>query len=151
MAQAVTQTTSVTDIKTQAAAVIPAAPAPNREKALQILSKSIYKELRENGYEPKQILLLHASQLEADHIGELMDMLRKRGYRFITLEDALGDQAYSLPDMYVGEEGTGWFDHWAITMGKPPQGAPAFPQWVVDRSKALQLPQGTVPVTPPAQ
>ncbi|HLK89583.1 MAG TPA: hypothetical protein VKZ18_06805 [Polyangia bacterium] len=33
-------------------------PAPNREKALQILSKSIYKELRENGYEPKQIVAL---------------------------------------------------------------------------------------------
>ncbi|MBZ5681190.1 MAG: polysaccharide deacetylase family protein [Acidobacteriia bacterium] len=103
------------------------------------------------GYEPKQILLLHASQLEADHIGELMDMLRKRGYRFITLEEALGDQAYSLPDMYVGEEGTGWLDHWAITIGKPPQGAPVFPQWVIDRSKVLQLPQATVPVTPPAQ
>ena len=58
MAQAVTQTTSVTDIKTQATAIIPAAPAPNREKALQILSKSIYKELRENGYEPKQIVSL---------------------------------------------------------------------------------------------
>ena len=58
MAQAVTQSTSVTDIKTQAAALIPAAPAPNREKALQILSKSIYKELRENGYEPKQIVAL---------------------------------------------------------------------------------------------
>jgi len=58
MAQAVTQTTSVTNINAQAAAVIPAAPAPNREKALQILSKSIYKELRENGYEPKQIVSL---------------------------------------------------------------------------------------------
>jgi hypothetical protein len=58
MAQAVTQTTTVTNISTQAAAVIPAAPAPNREKALQILSKSIYKELRENGYEPKQIVAL---------------------------------------------------------------------------------------------
>ena len=33
-------------------------PRPNREKALQILSKSIYKELRENGYEPKQIVAL---------------------------------------------------------------------------------------------
>ncbi|HSY40656.1 MAG TPA: hypothetical protein VLA79_14045 [Polyangia bacterium] len=58
MAQAVTQSTSVTNINAQAAAVIPAAPAPNREKALQILSKSIYKELRENGYEPKQIVAL---------------------------------------------------------------------------------------------
>jgi peptidoglycan-N-acetylglucosamine deacetylase len=101
------------------------------------------------GYEPKQILLLHASQLEADHIGELLDVLRKRGYRFITLEDALSDQAYSLPDMYVGEEGTGWIDHWAITMGKPPQGTPIFPQWVVDRSNALQLPTGQVTAPAP--
>jgi peptidoglycan/xylan/chitin deacetylase (PgdA/CDA1 family) len=101
------------------------------------------------GYEPKQILLLHASQLEADHIGELMDVLRKRGYRFITLEDALGDSAYSLPDMYVGEEGTGWLDHWAITMGKPPRGAPMFPHWVIDRSKALGQPQATVPPPTP--
>jgi len=93
------------------------------------------------GYEPKQILLLHANQLEADHIGELLDVMRKRGYRFITLEDALGDQAYSLPDTYVGEEGTGWLDHWAIAQGKPPQGAPAFPQWVIDRAKPLRQPQ----------
>src|SRR5437879_1699831 len=79
------------------------------------------------GYEPKQILLLHASNLEADHIGELLDLLRKRGYRFITLEDALSDQAYGMPDTYVGEEGTGWLEHWAITRGRPPLGAPVFP------------------------
>jgi peptidoglycan/xylan/chitin deacetylase (PgdA/CDA1 family) len=97
------------------------------------------------GYEPRQILLLHASNLEADHIGELLDVLRKRGYRFIPLEDALGDTAYSLPDTYVGEEGTGWIDHWAITQGKIPQGAPVFPQWVIDRTKQLHLSTGTVP------
>jgi peptidoglycan-N-acetylglucosamine deacetylase len=100
------------------------------------------------GYEPKQVLLLHASNLEADHIGELMDVLRKRGYRFITLEDALGDPAYSLSDTYVGEEGTGWIDHWAITQGKIPQGAPAFPQWVIERTKELHLSTGTVPAEP---
>ena len=93
------------------------------------------------GYEPKQIILLHGNNLEADHIGELLEVFRKRGYRFITLEDALSDQAYGLPDTYVGEEGTGWLDHWAITMGKPPQGAPEFPQWVIDRAKALHHPQ----------
>lgn len=93
------------------------------------------------GYEPKQILLLHGNQLEADHIGELLDVLRKRGYRFVSLEEALGDPAYSLPDTYVGEEGTGWLDHWAIGMGKPPQGAPVFPQWVIDRAKLLHQPQ----------
>jgi peptidoglycan/xylan/chitin deacetylase (PgdA/CDA1 family) len=101
------------------------------------------------GYEPKQILLLHASNLEADHIGELLDVLRKRGYRFIPLEDALGDTAYSLPDTYVGEEGTGWIDHWAITQGKIPQGAPAFPQWVIDRTKQLHLSTGQVSAETP--
>jgi len=93
------------------------------------------------GYECKQIILLHGNNLEADHIGDLLDVLRKRGYRFITLEDALSDQAYGLPDTYVGEEGTGWLDHWAITMGKPPQGAPEFPKWVIDRAQALHKPQ----------
>jgi peptidoglycan/xylan/chitin deacetylase (PgdA/CDA1 family) len=101
------------------------------------------------GYEPKQILLLHASNLEADHIGELLDLLRKRGYRFITLEDALGDQAYSLPDTYVGEEGTGWIEHWAITQGKIPQGAPEMPQWVIDRTKELHMSTGQVSAETP--
>ncbi len=89
------------------------------------------------GYEPKQIILLHANWLEADHIGELLDLLRKRGYQFVTLQDALGDSAYSLPDEYVGEEGTSWIDHWAITRGRPPQNTPVFPQWVIDKSNAL--------------
>jgi peptidoglycan/xylan/chitin deacetylase (PgdA/CDA1 family) len=101
------------------------------------------------GYEPKQVLLLHASNLEADHIGELLDVLRKRGYRFITLQDALGDPAYSLPDTYVGEEGTGWLEHWAITQGKIPQGAPVFPHWVIDRSKQLHVSTGQVSAPPP--
>lgn len=89
------------------------------------------------GYEPKQIILLHGNWLEADHISELFDLLRKRGYQFVSLQDALSDAAYSSPDEYVGEEGTGWIDHWAITRGKPPLNTPVFPQWVIDRSKAL--------------
>ena len=65
MAQAATQTTMPITGKTTKPKTAPAQPAPtpaaalpNREKAIQILSKSIYKELRENGYEPKQIVAL---------------------------------------------------------------------------------------------
>src|ERR1700730_7641117 len=93
------------------------------------------------GYEPKQILLLHANQLEAEHIGELLDMIRKRGYRFITLEDALGDQPSGLPATYVGEEGTGWLDHGAITRGRPPQSIPIFPPAMAERANVLPHPQ----------
>jgi hypothetical protein len=63
MAQAATQATPITGKtnKTKPAGDTTTAPGsalPNREKAIQILSKSIYKELRENGYEPKQIVAL---------------------------------------------------------------------------------------------
>jgi peptidoglycan-N-acetylglucosamine deacetylase len=92
------------------------------------------------GYEPKQILLLHANQLEADHLKELIEVIRKRGYRFITLEEALSDQIFNLPDTYTGEEGTDWLDHWSITRGKLPQGRPVFPAWVMERSEALHRP-----------
>ena len=96
------------------------------------------------GYEPKQILLLHGNWLEADHIQVLLDLLRKRGYKFVTLQEALSDPAYSLPDEYVGEEGTNWIDHWAITRGQPPKDTPVFPQWVIDRANALH-PKPTQP------
>lgn len=103
----------------------------------QVFAYAEQLSMRLLGYEPRQILLIHGNQLEADHIGELFDVFRKRGYRFITLEDALSDSAYGLSDTYVGEEGTGWLDHWAITMGKIPQGQPQFPQWVIDLAKPL--------------
>jgi peptidoglycan/xylan/chitin deacetylase (PgdA/CDA1 family) len=93
------------------------------------------------GYEPAQILLLHANNLEAEHIGELLELIRKRGYRFVTLEIALSDAAYALPDAYVGEGGTNWLDHWAITRGRPPLGAPTAPKDMVDRANTLPHPQ----------
>ena len=93
------------------------------------------------GYEPKQILLLHGNNLEAEHIAELLDLLRKRGYRFVTLQDALSDQAYSLPDTFVAEEGSNWLDHWAISLGKPPLHSPEAPQAMIDRANAIPQPQ----------
>ncbi len=53
MPQVVTQMKSAA---TNAPAAVSA--IPNRERALKILSKSIYKEMRQNGYEPKQIVAL---------------------------------------------------------------------------------------------
>lgn len=94
------------------------------------LSKSLF------GYEPKQVLLMHANWLEADHISDVLDLLRKRGYQFIALDNAVSDAVYSTPDDYIGE-GTGWIEHWAITRGQIPQGEPSFPQWVIDKARQL--------------
>ena len=47
-------------------------PAMNRERALRILSKSLYRDLRQNGYEPKQIVAL-ASELIAQVTTDMAD------------------------------------------------------------------------------
>jgi len=99
------------------------------------------------GYEPKQIILLHGNNLEADHIGDLLELLRKRGYRFITLQSALNDDAYSLPNTYVGEHGNGWLEQWAVTRGRIPIGEPSLPPEMDKLRKALPPPpaQNAVP------
>jgi peptidoglycan/xylan/chitin deacetylase (PgdA/CDA1 family) len=98
-----------------------------------------FEQLSRNlfGYEPPQVLLLHGNWLEADHIGDLIELLRKRGYAFVTLDEALNDGAYSTPDEFVGVEGSSWLEHWAITRGQPPRDEPVFPQWVVNLANAL--------------
>jgi peptidoglycan-N-acetylglucosamine deacetylase len=96
--------------------------------------------MRVVGYEPKQIILLHGNNLEAEHIGELADLFRKRGYKFVTLEEALDDQAYSLPDTYFGD-GMGMLKRWAITRGHPATGEPQFPPPILERGRALYRPQ----------
>jgi hypothetical protein len=65
MPQAMTQT------KPAARVTVPST-VPNREKALKILSKSIYKELRQNGYEPKQIVAL-ATELISQVTSDIKD------------------------------------------------------------------------------
>jgi hypothetical protein len=47
-------------------------PVVNRERALKILSKSLYRDLRQNGYEPKQIVAL-ASELIAHVTCDIAD------------------------------------------------------------------------------
>src|SRR5438128_8408898 len=79
------------------------------------------------GYEPRQVILLHGNNLEADHLGDLLDLLRKRGYQFVSLESALNDSAYSLPTTYVGEPVADWLEQWAISRGRIPRGGPEFP------------------------
>jgi peptidoglycan/xylan/chitin deacetylase (PgdA/CDA1 family) len=70
-------------------------------------------------YEPPQILLLHASSLNAENLGRVLDSLGEKGYRFVSLDEALRDPAFSRPDAYVGPAGITWLHRWAITGGLP--------------------------------
>lgn len=72
------------------------------------------------GYEIKQILLVHANMLNADHFDKLIAMMKKRGYQFISLEDAFQDKAYSLEDRFTGRAGISWLQRWALTKKHQP-------------------------------
>ena len=84
------------------------------------------------GREFPQILLLHASQLNADLIADVLAMFRRRGYRFVSLAQALADDAYRLPDDYAGPKGISWIHRWSITKGMSVTHEPEPPQWVLD-------------------
>lgn len=65
----------------------------------------------------KQILLLHVNEINADYFDEVLELMRRRGYRVVTLEEALRDEAYSLPDTYAGRAGVSWLYRWAVSKG----------------------------------
>lgn len=82
------------------------------------------------GHEIRQILLIHASQLNADAMPDLLAMMRRRGYTFVSLKRALEDPAYALPETYVGPGGFSWIHRWSMTKGMKPKGEPDEPEWI---------------------
>lgn len=82
------------------------------------------------GREIPQILLLHASALNADSMAELLERLRRRGYEFVRLEDVIEDPAYAHADGYRGRAGISWMHRWAMAERQPKvfyEGEPAVP------------------------
>lgn len=75
----------------------------------------------------KHILLLHANELNADNFGQLVKLMKERGYRFITLKEALTDPVYQFPDRYKAT--SDWLSHWSFSKGKEFM-APAPPEFI---------------------
>jgi peptidoglycan/xylan/chitin deacetylase (PgdA/CDA1 family) len=65
------------------------------------------------------VLLLHMSALNADRIDELLRIFERRGYRFITIDEAMRDPAYDSRDGYAGKAGLSWIHRWAVGKGMP--------------------------------
>jgi peptidoglycan-N-acetylglucosamine deacetylase len=79
------------------------------------------------GREIGEVLLVHASALNADTADQLLAMLQSRGYQFVTLAEALQDPAYATPDTYVGSDGFSEILHWAEAENMPMAPRPAEP------------------------
>jgi peptidoglycan/xylan/chitin deacetylase (PgdA/CDA1 family) len=90
------------------------------------------------GREIPQILLIHVNHPNADLVDHLLDRIKRRGYRFVTLEDALADPAYATPDDYVGRSGPSWLHRWRVALALPRRtDEPDPPAWVLQRYAEL--------------
>jgi peptidoglycan/xylan/chitin deacetylase (PgdA/CDA1 family) len=92
------------------------------------------------GRDIPQTILLHANDLNADALDELLTRLEGRGYRFVSLDAAMADPAYRIRDTFVTTFGPTWLWRWAKSEGMTIRfnDDPEPPQWAVDRFKAVE-------------
>jgi peptidoglycan/xylan/chitin deacetylase (PgdA/CDA1 family) len=84
------------------------------------------------GRQIRHVLLLHANEINADHLPRLLAALEARGYRFVTLDRALEDPAYGTPESFTAEAGISWVHRWVLSQGLEPLGdEPRTPEWVL--------------------
>jgi peptidoglycan/xylan/chitin deacetylase (PgdA/CDA1 family) len=86
------------------------------------------------GREITQTLLLHANDINADCLDDMLGLLVERGYRFVTLDEAMADPAYKTKDTHVGKFGPTWLWRWMKSKGMDVdfKADPEPPPWVVE-------------------
>ena len=91
------------------------------------------------GYALPQVWLMHANELNAATFAELVAATKRRGYRFISLDEAMRDPAYARgAEGYNGRYGPSWLHRWAMAQNKPKDfyaGEPEVPAWVMKLAK----------------
>ena len=70
-------------------------------------------------------MVLTPSRLVADSADDLFAMIKTRGYKFVSMDEAMADEAFSTPENYSGDNGVSWFDRWTLTAGKRLRDEPA--------------------------
>lgn len=63
-------------------------------------------------------LLIHANSINAEFFDDLAAMMIKRGYKFVSLEESLKDEAYRLPDNFTRRAGISWLHRWTLDKGR---------------------------------
>ena len=90
------------------------------------------------GREIAQVMLLHLDQLNADWLDAVLSLFEKRGYTFVSLNQALRDPAYATADDYAGPDGLIWLERWQIALGKPIRpDEPKPPKWAQDAYRRI--------------
>lgn len=84
------------------------------------------------GREIAQVMLLHDSALNADAFDDVAKLMRARGYRAVTLEEAIRDPAYATPEHWSAG-GVSWLERWGVERGIPAtvfEADPPVPRWI---------------------
>lgn len=93
------------------------------------------------GREIPLVSLMHVDLLNADNLDAVLTLIERRGYRFISLPQALADSAYNTPDTYYQGDGISWLDRWQLAFGKPVNTKqPEPPKWVQEQYDAISTP-----------
>ena len=83
------------------------------------------------GRDIAHVLVLHANILNADYFSDLAEMLRRRGYRFVSLDEALQDGAYGSTLGISAHEGESWLENWSRVAGLRPSEQAPVPPFVI--------------------
>jgi peptidoglycan/xylan/chitin deacetylase (PgdA/CDA1 family) len=88
------------------------------------------------GRDIPQTILLHANDLNADSLDELLKRLEARDYTFVSLATAMADPAYRTQDKLVTRFGPTWLWRWRKSLGLLVSFAadPEPPEWVSELS-----------------
>ncbi|HEY0428194.1 MAG TPA: M56 family metallopeptidase [Pyrinomonadaceae bacterium] len=70
------------------------------------------------GRDINQTMVLTPSRLVADTADELFGMIEKRGYKYVSMDEAQADEAYKTQENFYGKSGISWFERWAMAQGK---------------------------------
>jgi peptidoglycan-N-acetylglucosamine deacetylase len=91
-----------------------------------------------------QIYLMHDNAINAEFLDSFLSHLEQRGYRFISLDEALRDPAYSTPDKFIGTQGISWLTRWKLAFGQRAnyEDDPDPPKWVIEMSTKMRKAHG---------
>jgi peptidoglycan/xylan/chitin deacetylase (PgdA/CDA1 family) len=80
-----------------------------------------------------QVFLIHANDLNGVCLDAMLARLQERGYRFVSLDQALEHPSYATPDDYVGTNGISWLHRWRHSLGLPDRlrDEPDPPAWIL--------------------
>ena len=82
------------------------------ELSLQLFDYFDGVALKVTGRPVKQIYLCHDNRLNTDYLPVLIQKLKEKEYRLISLAEAMDDPSYQLPLYYHGNWGFSWLYRW---------------------------------------